>query len=43
MIIAPPTEKVDAALALLTAEGENSWLIGEIATRQGDEEQVEII
>ncbi len=43
MVIALPTDKVDAALALLTAEGENAWLIGEIATRQDDEEQVEII
>jgi phosphoribosylformylglycinamidine cyclo-ligase len=42
MIIALPAEKVESALALLTAEGENAWLIGEIANRQGDEEQVEI-
>jgi len=43
MVIALPADKVDAALALLTAEGENAWLKGEIASRQGDEEQVEII
>jgi phosphoribosylformylglycinamidine cyclo-ligase len=43
MVIALPSDKVDAALALLTAEGENAWLIGEIAERSNDEEQVEII
>ncbi|MCL1065490.1 phosphoribosylformylglycinamidine cyclo-ligase [Shewanella olleyana] len=42
MIIALPAEKVETALELLKAEGENAWLIGEIANRQGDEEQVEI-
>ncbi|MCF1427982.1 MAG: phosphoribosylformylglycinamidine cyclo-ligase [Shewanella sp.] len=42
MVIALPKNKVDTALSLLNAEGEQAWLIGEIATRQGSEEQVEI-
>ncbi|MBM7071651.1 phosphoribosylformylglycinamidine cyclo-ligase [Shewanella sp. 202IG2-18] len=42
MIVALPSDKVDAALSLLNAEGENAWLIGTIAERNGDEEQVEI-
>lgn len=43
MIVALPADKVDAALALLTAEGEQAWLIGAIANREGNEEQVEIL
>ena len=43
MIIALPQDQVDSALSLLKAEGENAWLIGDIASRNGDEEQVEII
>ncbi|MFB2640549.1 phosphoribosylformylglycinamidine cyclo-ligase [Shewanella bicestrii] len=43
MIVALPADKVDAALALLTAEGEQAWLIGAIAAREGNEEQVEIL
>ncbi|MCE9679508.1 phosphoribosylformylglycinamidine cyclo-ligase [Shewanella sp. AS1] len=43
MIIALPQDQVDSALSLLNGEGENAWLIGNIATRNGDEEQVEII
>lgn len=43
MIIALPEAQVESALALLTAEGENAWLIGSIAARNGDEEQVEIV
>ena len=43
MIVALPTDKVDAALALLAAEGEQAWLIGAIAAREGNEEQVEIL
>ncbi|RLV58088.1 phosphoribosylformylglycinamidine cyclo-ligase [Parashewanella curva] len=42
MIVALPAEKVDEALTLLNSEGENAWLIGTIAARNGDEEQVEI-
>lgn len=43
MIVALPADKVDAALALLAAEGEQAWLIGAIAAREGNEEQVEIL
>ncbi|MCE9684856.1 phosphoribosylformylglycinamidine cyclo-ligase [Shewanella sp. AS16] len=43
MVVALPADKVEAALALLAAEGEQAWLIGSIAARNGDEEQVEII
>ncbi len=43
MLVALPTDKVEDALALLNAEGENAWLIGNIASREGDEEQVEIL
>jgi phosphoribosylformylglycinamidine cyclo-ligase len=43
MIIALPADRVEAALALLNNEGENAWLIGEIASRKGEEEQVEIL
>ncbi len=43
MVVALPADKVDAALDLLAAEGEKAWLIGAIAERQGNEEQVEIL
>ncbi|ABV87897.1 phosphoribosylformylglycinamidine cyclo-ligase [Shewanella pealeana] len=43
MVVALPADKVDSALELLTAEGENAWLIGNIAKRNGEEEQVEIL
>lgn len=43
MIVALPADKVDAVLALLAAEGEQAWLIGAIAAREGNEEQVEIL
>ncbi|AQS35703.1 phosphoribosylformylglycinamidine cyclo-ligase [Shewanella psychrophila] len=43
MVVALPSEKVEAALELLNAEGEQAWLIGDIAKRSGDEEQVEIL
>ncbi|BFL83450.1 phosphoribosylformylglycinamidine cyclo-ligase [Shewanella baltica] len=43
MLVALPADKVDAALALLSAEGEQAWLIGAIADREGNEEQVEIL
>ncbi|MCL1078401.1 phosphoribosylformylglycinamidine cyclo-ligase [Parashewanella spongiae] len=42
MIVVIPQAEVDAALTLLNAEGENAWLIGTIADRQENEEQVEI-
>lgn len=41
LIVALPEAKADAAVALLNAEGEQSWIIGEVAARQGDEAQVE--
>ncbi|QQX78653.1 phosphoribosylformylglycinamidine cyclo-ligase [Shewanella sp. KX20019] len=43
MVIAFPADKVSSALELLNAEGENAWLIGNIAKRTDDEEQVEIL
>lgn len=43
MLVALPADKVDAALALLAEEGEQAWLIGAIADREGNEEQVEIL
>ena len=43
MIIALPADRVEAALSLLNAEGEQAWLIGKIASRDGEEEQVEIV
>jgi len=42
MIIALPQDQVDAALALLKAEGENAWLIGHIEAAAADEKQVVI-
>ena len=41
LIVALPEAKADAAVALLNAEGEQSWIIGEVAARQGDEVQVQ--
>ena len=41
MIIALPEEKADAAIALLNAEGEQSWIIGEIQELNGDEDAVQ--
>ncbi len=43
MLIALPQDKVEAALSLLAEEGEHAWLIGHIAHRQSDDEQVEIV
>ena len=42
MIIALPADQVEQALALLKAEGEQAWRIGEIASAADGEEQVEI-
>ena len=42
MIIALPQDQVESALALLKAEGENAWLIGQIETAAAGEKQVEI-
>ena len=41
MIIALPEEKADAAVALLNAEGEQAWIIGDIQPRSGDDAAVE--
>ncbi len=42
LVIALPKDQADQAVALLNAEGENAWVIGEIATAAQGEEQVEI-
>lgn len=42
LVIALPKDQAQAAVALLKQEGENAWVIGEIATAQDHEEQVEI-
>ncbi|RJX74253.1 phosphoribosylformylglycinamidine cyclo-ligase [Vibrio sinensis] len=42
LIIALPQEQADAAVKLLQQEGENAWVIGQIALAQAEEEQVEI-
>lgn len=41
MIVALPEDKADAAIALLNAEGEQAWIIGEIQTRLDNEEAVQ--
>ncbi|CAE6909794.1 Phosphoribosylformylglycinamidine cyclo-ligase [Vibrio sp. B1FLJ16] len=42
LIVALPKDQADAAVALLKEEGENAWVIGEIAQAEASEEQVEI-
>ncbi|MGD9861423.1 phosphoribosylformylglycinamidine cyclo-ligase [Marinobacterium iners] len=42
MVIAVPADKADAAIALLQAEGESAWLIGQIEAAAEGEEQVEL-
>ncbi|ELM6622670.1 phosphoribosylformylglycinamidine cyclo-ligase [Vibrio fluvialis] len=42
LVIALPKDQAQAAVALLQQEGENAWVIGEIAAAQENEEQVEI-
>ncbi|RRJ84148.1 phosphoribosylformylglycinamidine cyclo-ligase [Aestuariirhabdus litorea] len=42
MVIVVPSAQRDSALALLAEEGESPWVIGEIAERAVDEEQVEL-
>lgn len=42
MVIAVPAAEADSALALLTAAGENAWVIGQIEDAQDGEEQVEL-
>ncbi|KZZ45283.1 phosphoribosylformylglycinamidine cyclo-ligase [Thalassolituus sp. HI0120] len=41
MIIALPEDKADAAVALLNAEGEHAWIIGEIQPQNEGEAQVQ--
>jgi len=43
LIVVLPESKADAAVALLNAEGEQSWIIGEIQTMADGDEQVEFI
>ena len=43
MILAIPEDKLDQAIALLNAEGQQAWVIGEIQPKQADEAQVEFI
>jgi phosphoribosylformylglycinamidine cyclo-ligase len=42
LVVALPKDQAEAAVNLLNSEGENAWVIGEIATAQTNEEQVEI-
>ncbi|PKF79135.1 phosphoribosylformylglycinamidine cyclo-ligase [Vibrio sp. vnigr-6D03] len=42
LIVALPKDQAAAAVELLKAEGENAWVIGEIASAAAGEEQVEI-
>ena len=42
LIIAVPQAQLQSALTLLTAQGENAWHIGEVASATAEEEQVEI-
>lgn len=42
LVVALPKEQAEAAVELLKAEGENAWVIGEIAQAAEGEEQVEI-
>ncbi|MDN3716314.1 phosphoribosylformylglycinamidine cyclo-ligase [Vibrio breoganii] len=42
LIVALPKDQAEQAVALLNEEGENAWVIGQIAEANGEEEQVEI-
>lgn len=42
LVVALPKDQADTAVELLKAEGENAWVIGEIANAEAGEEQVEI-
>ncbi|WP_426416520.1 phosphoribosylformylglycinamidine cyclo-ligase [Aestuariirhabdus sp. LZHN29] len=42
MVIVVPSALRDSALSLLAEEGETPWVIGEITSLEGDEEQVEL-
>lgn len=43
LIVVLPEDKADAAVALLNAEGEQAWVLGDVVARQGDEAQVEFV
>ncbi|GAA5219271.1 phosphoribosylformylglycinamidine cyclo-ligase [Corallincola platygyrae] len=43
LVIALPAADADAAVEALNAAGENAWVVGDIAARNGDEEQVEMV
>lgn len=43
MIVAVPAEKASAAVTLLNAEGEQAWIIGQIADASENEEQVDLV
>lgn len=43
LVIAVPADQADQAVAVLNNQGENAWVIGTVADRQGDEEQVEFV
>ena len=42
LIVALPQDQAQAAVELLNAEGENAWIIGQVAIAEAGEEQVEI-
>ncbi|MPW35198.1 phosphoribosylformylglycinamidine cyclo-ligase [Vibrio sp. B1Z05] len=42
LIVALPQDQAEQAVQLLKEEGENAWVIGQIAQANGEEEQVEI-
>ncbi len=42
MVLVVPTERRDEALALLAAEGEEAFVVGQITAREDDEEQVQL-
>lgn len=42
LVVALPKEQAEQAVALLNTEGENAWVIGEVAVAEQGEEQVEI-
>lgn len=43
LVIAVPADQAKQAVAVLNNQGENAWIIGTVANRQGDEEQVEFV
>ena len=43
LIVVVPEDKADAAVALLNAEGEQAWVLGDVVARNGDEAQVEFV